>query len=423
MCPPFVRYREIRSKKQQKARKKGKDFKAIRQRMPVNGFYEAPSKCPLFSRPLTFLTTFVCGAFSEGRKDFYLSINIFSFVRLVKFCAFKMPVSLSWSLLMLSFLFSAVSNNVTFVPGPPNPNGCLFFRSRPFTFLTTIVCRAFFWKEERFLPFYKYFSFVRLVKVCAFQMPISLSWSLLMFSFLFSAVPLPMALFSLSGLNGTVDMSPNGATKAVSNNVTFVPGPFGNPNGSLFFSGNENSYVELTNNGQLGTRFSIGVFAWVHLHNASGPIYKHVPEHYGFSLRVVHSTLGVRVRFMERKTFKSYLLYKKKVLEADAWNFIGTTYDYHTGFATIFVNNKTIMQKVIKAKMELATDSHVRIGANRKKNLYFRGRIFCLQVYDQTLSVDQIVKIKTRCNQAGEFTTFLLYFIALFVVRRPTKTT
>ena len=237
---------------------------------------------------------------------------------------------------------------------------------------------------------------------------------LIMLSFLFQAVPLPAALFTLSNINGTVDMSPNGTTKAVSNNITFAPGPFGNPNNSFFFSGDENSYVELTNTGQLDARFSIGVFAWVHLHNSSGPIYKHVPEHYSFSLRVVHSTLGVRVRFMERKTFKGFLLYKKKVLEADVWNFIGTTYDYHTGFATIFVNNKTAMQKVIKAKMELATDSHVRIGANRKKNLYFRGRIFCLQVYDQTLSVDQIVKIKTRCNQAGEFRTCLLRLITLF---------
>ncbi|KAL9987564.1 hypothetical protein ACROYT_G001896 [Oculina patagonica] len=215
------------------------------------------------------------------------------------------------------------------------------------------------------------------------------------------AVPLPVALFSLSGNNGTVDMSPNGATKAVSNNITFAPGPFGNPNGSFFFSGDEGSYVELKNTGELDTRFSISVFAWVHLHNSSGPIYKHEPEHYGFSLRVIHSTLGVRVRYMERKTFKSYLLYKKNVLKADAWNFIGTTYDYHTGFATIFVNNKTVLQKVIKAKMELATDSNVRIGAVKKKNMYLRGRISCLQVYDQALSVNQIIKVKTTCNQAA----------------------
>ncbi len=212
-----------------------------------------------------------------------------------------------------------------------------------------------------------------------------------------------MALFSLSGTNGTVDMNPNGATKAVSSNITFAPGPFGNPNGSFFFSGDGSSYVELKNTGQLDTRFSISVFAWVHLHKSSGPIYKHEPEHYGFSLRVIHSTLGVRVRYMERKTFKSYLMYKKKVLKADAWNFIGATYDYHTGFATIFVNNKTVLQNVMKAKMELATDSNVRLGAVRKTNMYLRGRISCLQVYDQALSVDQIIKVITRCNQAGEF--------------------
>ena len=221
--------------------------------------------------------------------------------------------------------------------------------------------------------------------------------------FLFQADPLPMALFSLSGTNGTVDMSPNVATKAVSNNITFAPGPFGNPNGSFFFSGDENSYVELKNAGELDSRFSIGVFAWVHLHNSSGTIYSHEPEDHGFSLQVVHSTLGVRVRYMDRKTLKSYLLYKEKVLKADAWNFIGTTFDYHTGVATIFVNNNTVMLNIIEAKMELATDSNVRIGATRKKKLYFRGRISCLQVYDQALSVDQIIKVKTTCSQTSTY--------------------
>ena len=225
-----------------------------------------------------------------------------------------------------------------------------------------------------------------------------------------------MALFSLSGTNGTVDMSPNGATKAVSSNITFAPGPFGNPNGSFFFSGDESSYVELTNTGEPYTRFSISVFAWVHLHNSSGPIYRHEPEYYGFSLQVIHSTLGVSVRYLDRRTFRRYLLHKTNVLEADAWNFIGTTYDFHTGVATIFVNNNTVMLKVIKAKMELATDSKVRIGAMRKINLYFRGRISCLQVYDQALSVDQIIKVKTRCNQAGEYID-LFRFIAFFELR------
>ena len=199
-----------------------------------------------------------------------------------------------------------------------------------------------------------------------------------------------------------MDISPNGATKAVSNNVTFAPGPFGNPNGSFFFSGDENSFVELNNTGELDTRFSITVLAWVHVLNFKGPIYKHEPESYGFSLLVFNSTLGVKVRYMDRDTLKIYLLHKEEVLKADAWNFIGSTYDYQTGLATIFVNNRTVMQTVIKAKIEIATDSDIRIGAMRSQNLYFRGRISCLQVYDQALSVDQIIKAKTRCNQTSK---------------------
>ena len=226
-------------------------------------------------------------------------------------------------------------------------------------------------------------------------------------NFFFLAVPLPVALFSLSGINGTVDMSPNGATKAVSNNITFVPGPFGNTNGSFYFSGDKNSYVELTNTGELDTRFSITVLAWVHLDKSGGPIYKHEPASYGFSLRVYYSTMGVKARFVDGKTSKGYFLYKKEVLEADAWNFIGAMYDHRTGFAAVFVNNKTVIQKFIKASMELATDSEVRIGAMKNKNLYFRGRISCLQVYGQALSVDEIVKVKARCNQTSKYSYFV----------------
>ena len=224
-----------------------------------------------------------------------------------------------------------------------------------------------------------------------------------MLLFVFSDVPLPVALFSLRGTNGTVDRSPNGAIKAVSNNVKFAPGPYGRQNGSFYFSGNR-SDLKLIKSGQLDTRFSIGVFAWVLLDNSSGPIYTHeLPnKYYGLSLQVSHSTLGIKVRYVDRKTHSSYLLFKKNVLQAYSWNFIGTTYDYHTGVASIFVNNSIVMLNNIKAQMELATYSSVRIGAMKKQKVYFRGRISCLQVYDQALSVDQIIKLKTRCNQTSK---------------------
>ena len=214
--------------------------------------------------------------------------------------------------------------------------------------------------------------------------------------FLFPAVPLPVALFSLNGTNGTVDVSPNGATKAVSYNIKFAPGPYGNPNGSFLFG--ESSYVELKNNGELDTRFSISVFAWVHLDDSDGPIFE-----YGCSLWVSHLTLGIEVRYVDRKTSRLYLLHKENILVANEWNFIGTTYDYHTGIATVWVNNKTVMLRSIGEKMELATQSDVRVGASSKQEKHFRGRISCLQFYDQALSVDQIIEVKARCHNTSKY--------------------
>ncbi|XP_078361224.1 uncharacterized protein LOC144645505 [Oculina patagonica] len=212
------------------------------------------------------------------------------------------------------------------------------------------------------------------------------------------AIPMPVALFSLSGTNGTADMSPNGATKAVSNNITFAPGPLGNPNGSFFFSGDVNSYVELKNTGELDTRFSISVFAWVYFDNNDGLIFK-----YGCSMRVSQSTLAIEVQYIDRKTSKNHKLHKENVLEGNAWNFVGTTYDYHTGLATVWVNNNIVILSSIGAKMELATQSNVRVGASRNQKTHFRGKISCLQFYDQALSVDQIIKVKERCNQTSKY--------------------
>ena len=207
-----------------------------------------------------------------------------------------------------------------------------------------------------------------------------------------------MAFFSLSGTNGTMDRSPNGATKAVSSHTKLASGPYGNPNGSFFFNGINSSYVELKNTGQLDARFSMSVFAWVHLHNSDGPIFK-----YGCSMWVFQSTLAVEVRFVERKTSQVYRLYKENVLVENTWNFIGTTYDYHTGIATVWVNNDTVMLKSIGVKMELATQTDVRVGVSSNQEKHFRGRVSCLQFYDQALSVDQIIEAKARCNQSSKY--------------------
>ena len=218
-----------------------------------------------------------------------------------------------------------------------------------------------------------------------------------MFLLLLLDVPLPVALFFVGGINKTVDLSPSGANMAVLSDITLQPGPFGNPSGSLFL-GTSNSHVELENRGEIDTRFSMSVFAWVHLSNSStGQIIDH-----GCSMTVFHSTLGVEVLFKERESSRSYLIHKKGVLKENSWNFIGVTYEYYSGMATIWVNDNIVMRKIVLAKMELATHENVIVGALRNRKMQFRGRISCLQFYDQALSVDQIMKAKIRCNKTGK---------------------
>ncbi|PFX15365.1 G-protein coupled receptor GRL101 [Stylophora pistillata] len=207
-------------------------------------------------------------------------------------------------------------------------------------------------------------------------------------------VSIPVALFFVGDTNKTVDLSPGGTSIAVLSDIALAPDPFGNPNSSLFL-GTSSSHVELENHGEIDTRFSMSVFAWVHLSNSStGPIID-----YGCSMTVLHSTLGVEVIFKERHTSKSYLLHKKGVLKANSWNFIGFTYEYYSGVATIWVNENIVIRELLLAKMELATYENVIVGASKNRKMQFRGQISCLQFYEQALSVDQIIKVKARCNK------------------------
>lgn len=217
------------------------------------------------------------------------------------------------------------------------------------------------------------------------------------------AVPHPLALFTFSGANGTIDKSPTGLTRAVASDIKFSPGPFGNLNGAFFFRGNNNSYVEIKNTGEIDARFSISIFAWVFLDNSSGMMYKYEHSNFhGCLMKVFPTNLTVRVQYMNRNGSKSYVLYRKNVLKANAWNFVGTTYDHQTGLATVFVNNNTVVKMNI-TRMDLATHYILRVGATRTQKPYFRGRMSCLQIYDQALSEAQTMKIKTRCNQSSEY--------------------
>ena len=82
--------------------------------------------------------------------------------------------------------------------------------------------------------------------------------------------------------------------------------------------------------------------------------------------------------------------------------FIGTTYDYQTGVASVWVNDSMVMSKSLGSNVELATQGNLTIGASNNRETQFYGKVSCLQFYAQALSVDQIMKIKTRCNQTSK---------------------
>ena len=102
-----------------------------------------------------------------------------------------------------------------------------------------------------------------------------------------------MAIFPLDKESKTKDITKNNPP-GIPSNVRPAPGPDGRPDGSTLFFGSTNSYIEFPNNGQLDTRRSMTILAWVYHNGRSGPIFNYDRRGFGVHLWMV----GPRVLFV-----------------------------------------------------------------------------------------------------------------------------
>ena len=218
---------------------------------------------------------------------------------------------------------------------------------------------------------------------------------------LFLAPLNPVAFYPLDGFHGTADMGPNPLLSGQPVGVRLAEGPFGNPNGSFYFEGSGNSYVEFKKSAALDTKYSISIFSWIYPEK-DGPIFNYMINGWGMHLWV-NTPLVLFVRFVFRDHRWPNPLISSE-LRKQEWNFVGTTYDGNTGLATLWIGNRTVLETNI-GKHELATQYGVRMGARIGDNRYFRGKIACLQVYAEAIySSEEIMAVRKRCSQipAGE---------------------
>ena len=81
-------------------------------------------------------------------------------------------------------------------------------------------------------------------------------------------------------------------------------------------------------------------------------------------------------------------------LATHRWHYVGASYDYTTGMASIWANGVRVLEKSIGAGITLGTQDNVRVGVRAKDPRYLTARIAAMQFYDVALTAEQISKVK-----------------------------
>lgn len=235
-----------------------------------------------------------------------------------------------------------------------------------------------------------------------------------------------MAVYPLDATNGARDLSPTKNLPGKLSRVSIVPGPEGQRDTALRFSGSPSSYIEFPNNGRLNTRRSITCLVWVFNEGRGGTVFQYNPKGQGVGLKIIGAN-QIEARIVSRRGTKNIpVRTPKKAFKPRTWTYIGFSYDYTLGIVKMYVNGKPVVTKVI-GRMELLTNRPARAGSTRRGRRFFRGRMSCIQIYSRALSVYEISTVKTRCFKGGMMLrTLVLYschssvvnFVSYFFRRR-----
>lgn len=183
----------------------------------------------------------------------------------------------------------------------------------------------------------------------------------------------------------------------ISPRVQIAPGADDVEGGSLEFAGSYDSFIEIPNmwGGFADAGRSITLLAFIYPTGNGGPILSY--DIYGFGVQLWHEgfygEMGVlTAHFIRRDLMVCAPPLGAPVLNMNAWNFIGASYDHDSGVACLWHNGNEVAAVSIGNNFDLATQFSIRIGALASpwQGYYFAGRISHLHIYAEALTVDNI---------------------------------
>ena len=209
----------------------------------------------------------------------------------------------------------------------------------------------------------------------------------------FSGTLRAIGLYPLNTLLKARDISFSRNPPGHLHNVKAAPGPDGRQGTSYQFYGRHNSYITLPNNGKLDAKRSITILVHIFYSGHSGPIVHYYARGWGVHLWIKKKKLFAR--FTRRKNGFTQSL-SSGAVKPNMWQFVGTSYDFRTGVAKLFLKGRVIARHRI-GRIRLATQHPIRVGAKIGDGRYFRGKISCIQIYNVALTARQIAARERRC--------------------------
>ncbi|CAH1243361.1 Hypp7076 [Branchiostoma lanceolatum] len=214
-----------------------------------------------------------------------------------------------------------------------------------------------------------------------------------------------VGLWPLNAQYGASDTT-GGGNDGVARGTQLAPGPNGDANGAFLFSGTANSYIDIPNNGRLDVQSSYTILAHIYPTGAAGPIFNYVGNLWPSQWAVHFWQTSPQALFMRTmgRDGQSTPHVASDVLQQNAWNYVGGTYDISTGLASIWWDGEVVGRVQIGVRT-VASQFPVRVAAREGDSSYFAGRIACLQLYDYAMAQEQIVAARDKCGDGATATT------------------
>ena len=192
--------------------------------------------------------------------------------------------------------------------------------------------------------------------------------------------------------------------------MEFSYGPDNHQKGALSFKGRRNSYVFISNNGCLDTRYSMTIIFWIYPVGL-GPVIHFNPKGRGVDIDI-GSGFRLYARFRSRSGNFVKVLYKK--IKPRQWNYVAASYDYRLGIATLWRDSRPSVQRRI-GRFGLATKYSILIGQKPGYTRHFQGKITCLQIYNFAMTGEQIRSKKKWCFRQGTHSNPIYTSIDLYI--------